>query len=105
MCDIFLCDCQSNIINYADYTTLYAYKPNMDLPLSKLEKDISAVFTWFQNNYLKANSRKSRLLSTSDNVQHINVMGNQLSSSKYEELLGIVIDHRLIFENYLLNIA
>ena len=30
--------------------------------------------------------------------------GNQLSSSKYEELLGILIDHKLTFENHLLNI-
>ena len=42
MCDLFLCDCESNI-NYADDTTLYAYEPNMDLLLSKLEKDPS---TW-----------------------------------------------------------
>ena len=77
----------------------------MELLLSKLEKDTSAVFTWFQNNYLKANSRKSHLLTTSDNVQHINVGGNQLSSSKNEEVLGLLIDHKLTFENHLLNIV
>ena len=75
----------------------------MDLVLNKLEKDTSTVFTWFQNNYLKANSGKSHLLTTSDNIQHINVGGNQLSSSKYEELLGILIDHKLTFTNHLLN--
>ena len=75
MCDLFLCDCETNIINYADDTTLYACEPNMDLVLSKLEKDTSTVFTWFQNNYLKANSGKSHLLTTCDNIQHINVGG------------------------------
>ena len=105
MCDLFLCDCKSNIINYVDDTTLCACKPNMGLVLSKLEKDTSTVFTWFQNNYLKASSRKSHLSITSDNVLHINVGGNQLSSSKYEELLGILIDHNLTFENHLLNIV
>ena len=104
MCDLFLCDCASKIINYAGDTTLYACEPNMDLVLSKLEKDTSAVFTWFQNIYLKANSGKSHLLTISDNVRHINVGGNQLSSSKYEELLGVLIDHKLTFENHLLNI-
>ena len=94
-----------NIVNSAGDTTLYAYEPNMDLVLSKLEKDTSTVFTWFQNNYLKANSGKSHLLTTSDNIQHINIGGNQLSSSKYEELLGIIIDHKLTFENHLLNIV
>ena len=46
MCDLFLCDCESNI-NYADDTTLYACEPDMDLVLSKLEKNTSTVFTWF----------------------------------------------------------
>ena len=73
--------------------------------MSKLEKDTSTVFTWFQNNYLKANSGKSHLLTTSDNIQDINVGGNQLSSSKSEELLGILIDHKLTFENHFLNIV
>ena len=83
MCNLFLCDCETNIINYADDTTLYACEPNMDFELSKLEKDTSTVFTRFQNNYLKANSEKPHLLTTSDNIQHINNGGNQLSSSKY----------------------
>ena len=77
----------------------------MDFLFCKLERDTSTVFTWFQNNYLKANSGKSHLLTTSDNIQHINVGVNQLSSSKYEELLGILIDHKLTFENHLLNIV
>ena len=75
MCDLFLCDCETNIINYADDTTLFAREPNMDLAFIKLEKDTSKVFTWFQNNYLKANSGKSHLLTTSDNIQHIDVGG------------------------------
>ena len=74
MCNLFLCDCQSNI-NYPNETTLYACEPNMDVVLSKLERDTSKFFTWFQDNYLKANSGKSYLLTTSDNVQHINVGG------------------------------
>ena len=32
------------------------------------------------------------------------MMGNQLSSSQYEELVGILVDHKLTFENQLLNI-
>ena len=100
MCNFFLCDCETNIINYADDTTLYACEPNMDLVLSKREKNTSTVFTCFQNNYLNANSRKSHLLATSNNIQHINAGGNQVSCSKYEELFGILIDHKLTFENH-----
>ena len=57
MCNLFLCDCEYNI-NYSHDTTLYACEPNMVLNLSKFEKGVSIVFTWFEKNYLKANRRK-----------------------------------------------
>ena len=75
MHDLFLCNCETKIINSAGDTTLYACEPNVELVLSKLEKYTSTVFTWFQNNYLKTNSGKSHLLTTNDNIQHINVGG------------------------------
>ena len=56
---------------------------NMDLVLSKLEKDAFTVFTTFQNKYSKAKSRKSHIFTRSDNVLQINVGGNQPSSRKY----------------------
>ena len=65
MCDLFLCGYESNFI-YADDTTLYACEPNMNLVLSKLKKDTSVFFTWFQNNCLKTNCGKLHLLTTSD---------------------------------------
>ena len=74
MCDLLLCDSETNI-NYAYDTTFYACEPNIELVLSKLEKDTSTGFIWFQNNYLKAKSGKSHLLTASDNVQHINIGG------------------------------
>ena len=76
MCNLFLSDCETNVINYVEDTTLYACEPSMDLELSKLEKDTNTVFTWFQNNYLNANSGKSHLLTTSSNIQHIDVGRN-----------------------------
>ena len=103
MCDLLLCDCKYKIINYADDITFYTYEPNKGHVLSKLEKEASTVSTWCQNNYLKTNSKKSHLLATSDNVPHINIVGIN-SSSKYEELLGIFIDHKLTFEDHHLNI-
>ena len=54
---------------------------------------------------MEANSGKLHLLITSENVLHINVRGNQLISTKYEELLGILIDYKLTFEDHLLNIV
>ena len=44
LCYLFLWDCETNLINYSDDTTLYACEPNMDLVLNKLEKDTSLQF-------------------------------------------------------------
>ena len=71
-----------NIINSAGDTTLYAYEPNMDLVLSKLEKDTSTVFAWFQNNYLKANSRKSHLLTTISSILALGGISSVVASMK-----------------------
>ena len=102
---LFLCDCESNIINYADDTTVYDCEPNVEFVLSKLEKDACAVFIWFQNNYLKTNNGKYHTVTLFGNVLHINVDQNRLSTSKQEELLGIIINHKLTFEDHLLNIV
>ena len=42
------------------------------------------------------------LLTTSDNILDINIGENQISTSKYEKLLGILTDHELTFEDHLL---
>ena len=67
----------------------------MGLVLSKFEED----FTSFQSKYLEANNIKCHLLTRSGNFLHINVEvgrggGNQLSSGKDYELLGILIDQK-----------
>ena len=95
----------ANIIGYADDVTLYACEPNMDLVLVKLAKDTSSVFTGFQGNYFKAISGKSPILTTSDNINVYKCWGESTQWYKYEDGLGIRIDHKLIFENHLLNIV
>ena len=80
----------------------------MGLVLSKFEED----FTSFQSKYLEANNIKCHLLTRSGNFLHINVgggevgegRGDQLSSGKDDELLGILIDQKQTFEDQLLNI-
>ena len=81
-----------NLINYADNS-----KANMDLVLSKLEKDVFTFFTSFQNKYMKTNSRKSHLLTKSDNVLHINVgrINSVVASMKNYQVL-IIITYLLI---------
>ena len=64
-----------SLISHKLHGRLYPFVcgANIDLVLSKLAKDAFTVFTSFQNKYLKVNSRKSHLLTRSDNVLHTNV--------------------------------
>ena len=73
----------------------------LDLVLNKTEKDVITVFTWLQNNYFKINSGKSHLIAESANILYINVEENYLSSSKYEELQGILREQKFKFEDHL----
>ena len=92
MCVFFLCYCESNIINYFDNTNFCAcepiYGPYIETPLLFLYG--------FRNNYLKANSGKSHLLATSDNVLNKNV--------RQYHLFDIPIHHKVTFEDNLFHI-
>ena len=69
MCVIFF----YAIVNLTIYP--FACGANIDVVLTKLEKGTFIVFISFQNKYLKANSRKSYVLTRSGNVLHIIVGG------------------------------
>ena len=61
----------------------------MNLVLSKIKKDAFTVFTSFQNKYVKAISRKS--FHKIWQCTAYKYSEDQLSSRKYEELLGIYL--------------
>ena len=51
-----------DIASYADYTTLYTVKENKESIINTLEASSLPLFTWFNNNFMKANSDKSHIL-------------------------------------------
>lgn len=59
MCNRFLYDSESNIINYVDETGFCACDLNMDLLLRKLDKEVFIVLKWLQNDYMNNYSGKS----------------------------------------------
>ena len=50
-------------------------------------------FEWFKNNYLKANTGKSDILLTSDNVLRVNFESTLISNNDIAKLLGIIEPH------------
>ena len=83
MCNRFLYDSESNIINYVDETGFCACDLNMDLLLRKLDKDVFIVLTWLQNNYLNTDSGKSH------HYQHL-TMSSILSFARIPLVVQIV---------------
>ena len=54
-------------------------------------------------NYLKANPDKSQLLLTSNDEVSIKIDDTNIKSSSSKELLGVIIDNKLGFQNIWLN--
>ena len=54
-------------------------------------------------NYLKASPDKSQLLLTSNDEVSIKIDDTNIKSSSSKELLGVIIDNKLGFQNIWLN--
>ena len=66
------CECEnSNIENYADDTTPYACVPDINTVNSELQITVSKLFTWFNNNRMKAKPEKSHLLFSSETPKKV----------------------------------
>ena len=46
---------------YADDTTTYACTSDVKTVISELEITVSKLFTWFNNNHMRANPQKAAL--------------------------------------------
>ena len=56
----FFLDC--NVCNFADNTTPFVCKKNLDFVLIEFERNSKIAIDWFPNNYMKMNSEKCHLL-------------------------------------------
>ena len=102
--DLFLLADQSEIANYADENTPFACGDKSDKVIKKLEKDASLLITCSQENGLKLNADKCKLLFFCK--QPINIEINEIiKNSKSENLLGITIDTKLTFNEHINNLC
>ena len=58
------------------------------------------LFEWFRNSYLKANSGKSHVMSTTDGKSKFNVKGSMINNERTVKLLGVTLNNKLSFEPY-----
>ena len=102
LCDLFLFLHDIPVANYADDNTPYCTGLKFSGVLINLENAAETLLQWFKDNRLKANPGKYHLLinNTKGSFQ-INIGNETVSSSKYEKLLGIKINHELCFNENL----
>ena len=101
--DLLLFIQNSDICNYADDTTIYAWDKNLDNISHRLETDCSVALEWFADNFMKFNADKCHLLvlrQKCDDPVTIRIGNADVVNSSEEKLLGVQIDSRLSFDNH-----
>ena len=74
--------------------------------ISKLENDSKILLNWIKKNGLKANPDKFHLLTNAtENSQSIRVENYDISNSKSEKLMGVIIDNKLDFTEHVSKIC
>ena len=101
--DIFLFVESSNVCNYADDNTLFAFDKNIDEVTRKLQNDFLILDKWFFNNFLVLNSYKRNFttLGTPNILPNFKCKNITIKNSVSEKLLGAIIDNKLDFTEHL----
>ena len=105
LCDLFYFLEGLDIASYADDTTIYAVKGNKEFVINTLEASSLPLFTWFNNNFMKANSDKSHILLSCSEPSAALIDGSSFESNTKEILLGITIDRGLKFDEHVNNLC
>ena len=105
--DIFFFLKEAILGNYADDSTMYAYKKNLGTVICNLRQEFSILSNWFYDNYMVLNPGKCHfmLFSVKKNEQFdLMCNGITLKHSSTEKLLGVTID-KLSFNEHIINIC
>ena len=97
--DIFLFVESSNICNYADDNTLFAFGKTFDEVTKKLQNDFLILDEWFFNNFLVLNSDKCHFMAlrTPNTLPNFKCDNITIKNSVSKKLLGVIIDNNRDF--------
>ena len=106
MCDLFYFLEGVSVASYADDTIPYSANKTNDLVIEEIEHFSEVLFkVLFDFNYMKINSGKSHILfSGNDNVS-ANIDNHTIISENKNELLGMILDSKLSFEDHINNLC
>ena len=108
--NIFICDMfyfleDHEIANYADDSTPFSAQCSHQAVIEDLEKSSAILFNWLKSNYMKVNTDKSHLLLSGNIKLTSNIDNNIIESEEKQELLDVIIDSRLTFEEHVNNLC
>ena len=108
--NIFLCDLLYflegvSVASYADDATPYTANKTNDLVIKEIEHFSRVLFKWFDFNYMKINSGKSHILFSGNGNVSANIDNHTIISENKNELLGIILDSKLSFEDHINNLC
>ena len=103
--NIFLCDLFCFLDGFivasdADDITSYIVTKSKDLVTKEIEHFPETFFQWFDFNYMKINNGKSHILFSGTGNVSFHIDNNAIASENKSELLGIVLDSELSFEDH-----
>ena len=105
ICDMFYLLEDFGVANYADDSTPYCSGVDYEGVSENLEKSSAILFKWLKDNYMKINTDKSHLIMSGNAKVTANIDGNFIESENQQELLGILIDSNLTFDDHITNIC
>ena len=98
--DLFLVAKDVNFASYVNDNTIYQSGRNVDDVINDLQLSAEKLFRWFSDNQIKGNTDKSHLTMSTNNTPELNVGDSLIKTSTCEKLLGVKIDYKLAFDNY-----
>ena len=79
----------------------HAEADNIDEVITVLENDSIQLFKWFSDNQMKGNKDKCHLVISNNEKVPMKIDNVELENTLSEKLLGITIDSKLNFKEYL----
>ena len=96
---------ETDFSSYADDNTPYVVDNNIQDVIIKLQNASLALFQWFYDNQVKANTEKYHFICSTDDKVNIIVENQKICNSPCEKLLGVRFDSKLTFDAHINDIC
>ena len=96
---------ETDFASYADDNTPYDVDNNIEDVIIKLQNASLALFQWFYDNQMKANTDKRHFICSADDEVNIIVKNQKICNSLCEKLLGVRFDSKLTFDAHINDIC